>query len=367
MLATPDEARRFPTASVELAICGACGFVANTQFDAVWSAYAPNYEDQQSFSKSFNAFAYNLAAETIARFGLEGKSVVEIGCSKGDFLATLCEVGAMNAVGVDPSAVEGRVSAPSRGSMRLVQDYFGPQHCDLKADLICCRHTLEHIQPVHETLVLIRKHMERNPGSVLLIEVPDARRIWANIAFEDVYYEHCSYFTAGTLSASMRRAGFSVLDLRREYDDQYLVAFGSLDSTADRRFAVEESAVSLHQAIASFSQGVAHSIDAWRNWIQKSSLTGKRQAIWGSGSKCVAFLHTLDAAQHFDMIIDINPHRTGRFAPGLGTAICSPDELLSEPIDQIVLMNSIYLNEIQATLDAIGVHPEILTIDQPPR
>ena len=54
------------------------------------------------------------------------------------------------------------------------------------------------------------------------------------------------------------------------------------------------------------------------------------------------------------------------FAPGLDIAISTPAELLSRRVDQIILMNSIYLREVETTLATLGLHPEILTIDGPP-
>ncbi len=58
---------------------------------------------------------------------------------------------------------------------------------------------------------------------MLLFELPDTTRILDECAFWDIYYEHCSYFTAGSLARLFRQAGFAVDDLYRVYDDQYLV------------------------------------------------------------------------------------------------------------------------------------------------
>jgi hypothetical protein len=41
-------------------------------------------------------------------------------------------------------------------------------------------------------------------------------------AFWDVYYEHCSYFSAGSLTRLFRKAAFDVLQVGREYGDQYV-------------------------------------------------------------------------------------------------------------------------------------------------
>lgn len=362
MLDNAEASLAFPTGQLRLSVCEACGFVVNRDFDPHWSAYAPEYEDQQSFSPTFNSFAAGLAREWIGRHALEGKRAVEIGCSKGDFLALLAELGGMETVGIDPSAVPGRVPAPSRGSMRLIQAYFGPEHLDLPADMICCRHTLEHILPVHETLVMMRKMAEANPGAVLCIEVPDATRLWREAAFEDIYYEHCSYFTPGSLARALRRAGFAVTELRRDYGDQYLVAEASLDPGSDRHFDIEEEPSEIIDWIAGFTERAPRVIAAWRARLDAARAAGQRVAIWGSGSKCVAFLRTLDRVGTVDAIVDVNPHRAGRFAPGLGMPISAPESLVQVKPDLVVIMNGIYRDEIGAKCRDLGLTAEMIAL-----
>jgi hypothetical protein len=358
MLDSAEAARSFPTGMVRLALCVDCGFVANIAFDPAWSAYAPSYEDQQSFSPAFNSFAGGLARGLVERHALHGKRAVEIGCSKGDFMALLCEIGGMDTIGIDPSVVEGRVARPSQGSMRFVADYYGETHLDLPADLICCRHTLEHIQPVHRTLRLMRDHAERAGASVVCIEVPDAARLWRDFAFEDIYYEHCSYFTAGALAAAVRRAGFAVIDLRREYDGQYLVIEAALDPSRDRAFDIEEPPARTAADIARFQRGIGPVIHGWRDILRREAEAGRRPAIWGSGSKCVAFLRTLGVSGSIAGIVDINPHRAGKYAPGLQIPIGSPASLGTLRADRIIAMNDIYLREIRAACGNLGVAAE---------
>jgi ubiquinone/menaquinone biosynthesis C-methylase UbiE len=362
MLDTAAEAMCFPTGMVRLALCNGCGFVTNTAFDPKWSAYSPNYEDQQSFSPTFNSFAGQLAAQLIERHALDGKRAVEIGCSKGDFMALLCEMGGMETVGIDPSAVEGRVAQVSRGSMRFLPEYYGPQHLALPADLICCRHTLEHISDVRAALDLMRRHAGMTPDTVLCIEVPDATRIWKTCAFEDIYYEHCSYFTAGSLAAAVRRAGFAVTDLRREYGGQYLVLEACLDPSRDLRFDIEDTPAETATDVAAFRNRIDPILSDWQERIAAPRARGERVAIWGSGSKCVAFLRTLGLAHAVDAIVDINPHRAGKVAPGLGIAISTPETLVSLDPDLVVVMNPIYLREVSADCRAMGLSARLSAV-----
>ena len=61
-------------------------------------------------------------------------------------------------------------------------------------------------------------------------------------------------------------------------------------------------------------------------------------------------------------VVDINPHRHGKFIPGVGKEIKSPKFLQDYQPDQIIVMNAIYCNEIQKMLDGMGVGAEIIPL-----
>lgn len=358
MLEDVAEAMRFPTGTVRLAQCQLCGLVTNTDFDPIWSAYSPDYEDQQSFSPTFNSFAGELAQGLVERHGLHGKKVVEIGCSKGDFMALLCEAGAVDATGIDPSVLPGRVPAPARGRMRMIPEYYSEEHLHLPADLICHRHTLEHVQDVAGHLALLHAHAQRNPDCVVFIEVPCGQRVFEAAAFEDIYYEHASYFTPGSLARALRRAGFGVTRLWRDYGEQYLLAEARPNGAEDRSFAIETDPASERILTARFREDVGRTIAGWRDVLEAEASRGRRIAVWGSGSKCVAFLHAIGRPGAIEAIVDINPHRAGRHAPRLPLPVSPPETLLRLPPDMIVVMNAAYLGEIRHQCAELGLYPD---------
>lgn len=61
-------------------------------------------------------------------------------------------------------------------------------------------------------------------------------------------------------------------------------------------------------------------------------------------------------------IVDINPYRHGKFIPGLGKEIMSPEFLKAYQPDQVIVMNPIYAQEIQKMLDQMGVNSEIIPL-----
>lgn len=362
MLPTYEEAVQFPSGDVLLAYCEHCGFITNLKFDAKWSAYAPNYEDQQSFSPTFNQFARDIAQHLVDRYALQEKDIVEIGCSKGDFLVLLCELGNNRGVGIDPSAIVGRVESPVTERIQFIQDYYSEQYSDRVGDLICCRHTLEHIYPTFELVNTVRRSIG-DRATTVFFEIPDMQRVLQEVAFEDIYYEHCSYFTPGSLARLFRSCHFEVVDLYRAYGEQYLMIEAKpVSEISQKVFPLEENVADVIADVKHFANNIEEKLKQWQEHLESAQAAGKRLVIWGSGSKCVAFLTTLKAIDCVEYIVDINPHRHGKFIPGVGKEIMPPAFLKEYQPDEIIIMNSIYTEEIKKMLNEMGVETEVTTL-----
>jgi SAM-dependent methyltransferase len=357
-----DDARRVPSGALELALCPACGFIQNVRFDPALVRYDATYEEQQSYSPTFAAFADALAGEVIERFGLRGKRVVEIGCGKGDFLASVCERGGNVGLGLDPTADPERLSPAAAQRVTLRREFFGPHTGAIDADAVICRHTLEHIADVRAFVRDLRASLAGSPGVRVLCEVPDVGRVLHDGAFWDVYYEHCSYFTPGSLARLFRDCGFAVDDVRLAFEDQYVLLEARIaggDGPSAVPEAAEESPESLRALVDRYAARVTAETRGWAERILAARARGERVAIWGSGSKCVAFLSETGTAGAVDAVVDINPHRQGRYLPATGIVVSAPEALAAAPPDLVVVMNAAYVREIGAQLARMGLAPAV--------
>jgi SAM-dependent methyltransferase len=219
-----EEALRFPTGDICLRFCVTCGFIWNSLFDPERTKYSTDCEESQGYSPTFNEFARKLASDLVEKYRLYHKEIIEIGCGKGEFLALLCELGENRGIGFDPAFVEGRTDlVHQKGEVAFVKDYYSEKYADYSGEFICCRMTLEHIPNTGRFLEMVRRSIGNRSETVVFFQVPDVTRILEGCAFEDIYYEHCSYFSPGSLARLFRAHDFDVLDLRTEYKGQYLL------------------------------------------------------------------------------------------------------------------------------------------------
>lgn len=358
------EAEGYPRGSLELHRCAACGFIFNARFDVALAEYSARYEETQGFSARFNDFARDLAKRWVDDHDLHGRTVLEIGCGKGEFLEMMCEAGVARGIGIDPSAHPGRLQSEAASRIEWITDFYSESYAHLQADAIVCRHTLEHIQPVGEFMRTVRRSIGDRLDTKVLFELPDVQRVLDEVAFWDVYYEHCSYFSAGSLARLFRATGFEVLDLRLEYDDQYLVidAVPSTVPAPGEPLPIEDDLERLRQGAEHFSRSYADTIDRWRDELRALRASGGRAVIWGAGSKGVAFLTALGVTDDIEVAVDINPLKTGKYMAGTGQQIVAPGHLVEHRPDLVIVMNPVYVDEIQRDLDGLGLSPRVVAV-----
>src|SRR5207237_10067808 len=68
----------------------------------------------------------------------------------------------------------------------------------------------------------------------IFFEWPCIEWILANLVLLDFFYDHCSYFSAASLSTAFQVAGFEVQSVTHVFEGQYLWLEATLPQTAPR-------------------------------------------------------------------------------------------------------------------------------------
>ena len=163
MLDSREAALAFPRGDLELGFCEDCGFIQNLLFDPSVQHYSTDYEETQVFSPRFQRFVDEICDDQHRKYDLAGKTALEIGCGKGEFLVALCERTGCAGIGIDPGYRPERTHSPAAARLTFIQDFYGPKYRALQADYVCCRHTLEHIHDVLDFMRLVRTAIGDRP------------------------------------------------------------------------------------------------------------------------------------------------------------------------------------------------------------
>lgn len=354
-----EEARNYPRGDINLGLCPVCGFIGNIAFDPNLTEYSGRYEETQSYSETFNEFHKQLVEGLVDRYSLQKKDILEIGCGKGEFLALLCDLGDNYGVGFDPGFDDSREQVRASSGIKYIKDFFSEQYSGYGGDFVCCKMTLEHIARPKQFLQMIRSTVEWKPNAVVFFQVPEAIRIFRSCALEDIYYEHCSYFSPGSLRYLFESSGFEVIHLGTEYGDQYLTIEARPAQAGEGVVQDPSDLEKMKRYITDFERCAHERSAKWLASINEQK--PQNIVLWGSGSKAVALLSLLDQEVSIEYVVDINPHRQGSYMAGTGQQIVSPEFLQTYRPDLVMAMNPIYRQEIVRDLGMLGLTPKVVT------
>jgi hypothetical protein len=293
------------------------GLIYNSTFNIELMNYDNTYNNEQANSNYFQSHLENVISLIEKSIGKD--KLVEVGCGKGFFLEMLLKKD-FDVIGFDPT-YEGN-------NPNVIRKYFEPGLIN-KANGLILRHVLEHIVNPYEFLIDLSNANE-NDG-LIYIEVPCFDWICQNKVWFDIFYEHVNYFRL----SDFHKMFSNVIDSGRIFGSQYLYVIADLNS--------------LRRPIIDSSNRVEFPSDFLNGLNNDISKPSEETIIWGGASKGVIF-SLLKSSLGFaiDTVIDINPHKQGKFLPATGLKISSPDFLNNKPSNSTIhVMNSNYLTEIK--------------------
>jgi hypothetical protein len=170
-------------------------------------------------------------------------------------------------------------------------------------------------------------------GAYGLIEVPNFDLMLKKNMFSEFTIDHLCYFTEDSLKRALEIYGFDVLSCNVVWHDYIISAevrkrkmidFSGFKSAEEKLFT------GLHQFF--------------------DSAPPAECAVWGAGHQAFALLAASGLGKKISCIIDSAAFKQGKFAPGCGVKIVSPEILKDGEIKRIIIMAGSYSDEIAAQI-----------------
>ena len=332
-------------------------------------------------SEHLRAYFEDFARRVTQRRGGAG-SVCDIGCNDGSQLNAFAKLG-WRTFGADPSEnLAGQRAAGGhktitgffgRETARQLQDEFGVQNMDV----LTAQNVFAHTADVGEFLAGCRILM--SPSSRLLIQTSQAT-MFENNEFDTVYHEHVSFFSASSMSALARRAGFVLTDAEvvNIHGNSYVFTLAPESSPPPKvmpgvaaRLQAEAPRYDLG-FYARFAENVGRTLDDFNRAVGKLRGEGRKLVGLGAAAKGMTFLNS--ARCRLDYILDKNPLKCGLFTPGENIPIVPQEQIREEqnPVALVPLAWNFYdeiiaqVRETAPSLDYVSVRyfPRV-KIDKP--
>jgi len=358
-----DTAKNCPKGDIKLAFCSVCGFIWNLTFDPDLLKYSQRYENSLFFSPYFQDYSRWQAERLIKRYNLYNKKIIEIGCGRGNFLLLLSKLGKNFGLGFNPTYSEEEKLSKAGDKVKFVHDFYTEKYWDYQADLIICRHVLEHVDNPKDFLKRLRQAIGGRLNTYLFFEIPNALRTFRELSMCEIIYEHYSYFTPFSLSFIFASSEFRICKLTEQYEGQFLCIDARPYEQPKKYFDYHkpDKIKQLDRVISSFATNYRKKVKKRLDKLMEINNNSNRIVIWGAGSRGVTFLNTYKIMK-IDYAVDINPHKQGMYIPGTGQKIVPPEFLRGYRPDVIIIMNPIYKKEIRDFTKSLGIETNFLSM-----
>jgi SAM-dependent methyltransferase len=368
--ATREAARGVRRGRLRMCCCEECGFVFNAAFDESLLSYGREYDNTQTASPAFDAYTDELADRVAQAPGRSAPNVpgtvVEVGCGKGGFLIKVLQrAPAWRGVGYDPT-YEGDLSLLD-GRARFRREFFGPESPERDADVVICRHVIEHVATPASLLGAVRAALSPTRPVRLFFETPDVTWILKHMVVWDFFYEHCSLYAPGSIRRAFSASGLSVERVGPVFGDQYMWIEGrggpgERGAHEEHLPPVTEHAVPMTELARAYGVRVGALLERWRDRLDHWRSAGP-VVIWGAGAKGATLANLIDPeAGAIECLIDVSPAKQGRHVPGTGHQIVPPESLGRMTGATVLVLNPNYVSEIRESVASLGARAQVVDL-----
>jgi SAM-dependent methyltransferase len=341
---------------LRVGFCHTCGHVQLTE-RVPPAAMFEDYLYVSSISDTLRAHLYDLSDVVVARHRLHhGDLVIDIGCNDGTLLAGFQRHG-VRTLGVDPARNLAALT-PANGVDRYVGFFNSTTAQDIvrqwgKATVITATNTFPHIPELRDFVQGIDTALA--PGGAFVIEAHYLLDMLEQVAFDTIYHEHVSYWALGPMMRLFEAAGMEVIHAERLplHHGQLRVTVrrkgeGEVHPTVAATLAMEDRAglrrFATYHRFAERAREIKQSL---HGTLRQLRAQGKRIAGYGAPAKGNTLLGFLEIdARLIDYIADRSPLKQGRYTPGTHIPVVSPDRLLTDQPDYVLLLAWNFAEEI---------------------
>jgi len=360
----PGEENDCFSEDISLYHCAECGSV-QTMVDYDLSDYYSDYAYTTGASPLVQKFTRQFAGQVWSRFGLQnGAKVLEIGSGDGTQLLEFQKLGA-SVLGFEPSTSLAETAI--KAGVEVIADLFDENTVSAirnhisPFDVVVAQYTFDHLADPMRFLHTVKEILDPQRG-VLILEVHDFEKIVKRNEGCLLVHEHATFLTVDTMAKALDLAGFQMLctdlvDVKDRRGNSLIVAAGlkggehkigeicrsplldklQLTETYDR-FA--DDLMRGHRRLADHVREVRNRGD---------EIAGYGAAARGVNTLAIAGLTSGDVKY----VCDMNEKLHGLLMPASFIPVASPQTLLNDNVDEVIVFNYGYLDEIKSLLKPI--------------
>jgi len=345
-----------PTYPLRVGFCHNCHHVQLTEAVPPGAMFE-DYLYISSASDTLKAHLYDISDIVTQRYHLGPNDLVmDIGCNDGTLLSGFKRHG-VKVLGVDPAqnlavfteklAIPRHVGFFNSSSAKELIGQYG---C---ASAITATNTFPHIPALQDFVKGISLALA--PKGVFVIEAHYLVDILDQGAFDTVYHEHVSYWALGPMCRLFAAHGLEVVNAERVplHHGQLRVFVqrkgeGQVQPAVKETLAAEDAhGLNKFETFQAFAEDVQRIKTELTQTIADLRRAGKRVVGYGAPAKGNTLLCFLElGTDKIEYIADKSRLKQGLFTPGLHVPVVSPERLLADQPDYVLLLAWNFVDEI---------------------
>ncbi|NHA16053.1 class I SAM-dependent methyltransferase [Thioalkalivibrio sp. XN279] len=350
---------------LKLYVCDHCWLVQTEDYAQPEELFRSDYAYFSSTSTTWLAHAARYTEMIRRRLGLDVASfVIEVAANDGYLLKNFVVAG-IPCLGIEPAA--GTAAEAEAQGIPVLREFFGAAlgqrlaDAGQQADLIIGNNVYAHVPDINDFTVGLRQALK--PGGTITLEFPHLLRLIQHTQFDTVYHEHFSYLSLHTVQRI-----FSVHSLRIWDVEQLLTHGGSLRvygvhaedqrKTTDRLGAILDAEsraglrdLNVYQRFQPRADKVKDDLVAY---LIEQKRTGRKVAGYGAAAKGSTLLNYAGIKPDLlPFVCDAAVSKQGRYLPGSHIPIKSPQALLDQPPDDLLILPWNIADELRSQFVAL--------------
>ncbi len=343
---TREMARGLPKYALDLALCKQCGHAflpLVVSPEESYNDYFFETSDSPGLSNSMKRLAEQLWQEVSKS---KPRYVLDIGSNDGTWLRHFKNFGA-KVLGIEPSYRHASVASES--GIETINGYFSKSSAVKIAEsygapsLITANFVTANVPNLDDFFQAIANLSDSDTTIAVLTGYhPDQFRV--NM-FDFIYHEHVSYFTCQDFINLGKKYGLDLVDAQR-----IGLKGGSL------------RAIFRKETIRSASSGDVSRLAQFENWLNVRSadwfsdvhrqikmaqqqthtlldqVGATRIAGYGVSHSVTTLIYQFSLDNCIEVLVDDNARRQNKFAPGSGLSVISPQKIIEDGFDTVIIM-----------------------------
>jgi SAM-dependent methyltransferase len=348
---TQEEAINAPRLPLVVAWCENCGLSQLTEVVSGRQLFS-HYTYRSSVNQGYIDHCRKMALELKHDYGLDEKTYhIDIAGNDGTLLETFEKELNHFCVNVDPAKNLCEIS--NKKGILSIAEFWGlsvAKRLKAEADLITATNVFAHLDNVTEFLEACKIAMK--PDGVIVIENPYWMETMEGNQFDQVYFEHMSYWSIRPMMALCEKVGLHLVDL--SYHDIH----GGTMRYEIRKQKGDKELTEVYEL------NYWNNLSDYEYWASKvyyikdqisQNLTSiakdKKVCAFAASAKGNTLLNFCGIGTDLiEFICDETPEKIGKYSPGTGISIVGLQSIIDYQPDYVLILSWNFKDEIIAKL-----------------